>query len=159
MRCPAPEWPQEQNLQRSVRGVLDRQELYVVECLRQVPKPKPGSGPQSNRKSDFRLGAEDEDALVLDPDMIAPRAMGAPAARLAEEGLPASPKPQTAQQEVQVDSAMAGESAPELASLGRRLAPGAASGPAGLSVSLGRSTFNSQASSRHHFSQSSTISA
>ena len=103
----------------------------------QVPKLKPGSGPKSGRGSDHTLGVEDEDALLLDPDMMAPHSLGAPAARLTEQAQQASQKSQISQQEFQADSAVAAELAPELANLGRRLSPGSAPGPAGRHANLG----------------------
>ncbi len=102
-----------------------------------MPKLKPGSGPKSRRSPDGALGVEDEDALVLDPDTMAPHALGAPAARLPEQPQQASQKSQISQQEEQADWAMAAESAPEFANLGRRLAPGSAPGPAGGLANLG----------------------
>ena len=68
---------------------------------------------------------------MLDPDTMAPHALGAPAARLPEQAQQASQKSQISQQEEQADWAMAAESAPEYANLGRRLAPGSAPGPPG----------------------------
>lgn len=117
-----------------------RQDSDAVECPTQVPKLKPGSGPKSRRSSGGALGAEDEDALVLDPDMMAPHALGAPAARLPKQALQALPqKPQLEAREDRADWAVAAESAPQqLASLGRRLAPGSAPGPAGRVQGLER---------------------
>ncbi|CAL5218412.1 g88 [Coccomyxa viridis] len=100
----------------------------------QVPKLKPGSGPMSRRSSDGTLGVEDENALLLDPEMMAPHALGAPAARLPEQAQQASQKSQISQQAEQAVWAMAAESAPEFANLGRRLAPGSAPGPAGPAI-------------------------
>ncbi len=91
----------------------------------------------SRRSSDGTLGVEDENALLLDPEMMAPHALGAPAARLPEQAQQASLKSQISQQAEQAVWAMAAESAPEIANLGRRLAPGSAPGPAGKPASPG----------------------
>lgn len=101
----------------------------------QVPKQKPGSGPGSGRRSDIALGAEDEDTLLLDTQIIAPHALGAPAARLSDQAQQAANNkvPQLKQWEDPIAlaldaSVIAAESAPGLANLGRRLAPGPAGG-------------------------------
>ena len=106
-----------------------------------MPKLKPGSGPKSRRSSDRLSEAEDEDTLLLNPDMMASHALGAPAARLTEQAQQASQNSQISrQQDFQADSAVAAELAPELANLGRRLSPGSAPGPAGKRPCLGCST-------------------
>ena len=101
-----------------------------------MPKLKPGSGPRTGLYSGSKIGAEDnEDALLLEPEQIAPHALGAPAARLSDQAQRDAASPQLKQwgdqEGAQDDSAMAGESAPGLANLGRRLAPGPAPGLGG----------------------------
>ena len=102
-------------------------------CHAQVPKLKPGSGPRSEHNSDSGIGAEDEDTLLLDAEIIAPHALGAPAARLSDQAQQAADSLQLTQwgdQKVGLgNSAVAAESAPQLPNSGRRLSPGAAPGP------------------------------
>ena len=84
-------------------------------------------------KSDSGIGAEDEDTLLLDAEIIAPHALGAPAARLSEQAQRAAESAQLTQWGDQKvgsgNSAVAAESAPQHPNSGRRLSPGAAPGP------------------------------
>ena len=70
---------------------------------------------------------------MLDAEIRAPHALGAPAARLSDQAQQAAQTPQLTQWGDQTagsgESAIAAESAPQLANLGRRLSPGAAPGP------------------------------
>ena len=110
--------------------------LTVVSDAWQVPKLKPGSGAWTGLYSGSTVGAEDnEDALLLEPEQIAPHALGAPAARLSDQAQRNAASPQMKQwgdqEGAEDDLAMAGESAPGLANLGRRLAPSPAPGLGG----------------------------
>jgi hypothetical protein len=110
--------------------------LTIISGSLQVPKLKPGSGPRTRLYSGSTVGAEDsEDALLLEPDQVSPYALGALAARLSDQAQGDAGSPQLEQwgeqEGARGDSAMASESAPGLATLGRRLAPGPAPGLGG----------------------------